>query len=69
MAYLSSPSFAPLAAPRTAPGLFARALQAISESRMRAARRELHARGHLVNETALVLGDVRSRTAARPFDR
>ena len=42
-------------------------LEALVESRMRAARRELRLRQLMVDETGLILGDKRERRALLPF--
>ncbi len=55
------------------PGLLRRILDAVVESRMRAAARDLRAHGLLVNEAELVLGGYPSATLASdvalPFNR
>lgn len=55
------------------PGLLQRFYDALIESRMRSAARELRARNILVNEAAIVLGGYPSTTlsgdAALPFSR
>jgi hypothetical protein len=55
------------------PSLLSRIIASMTESRMRAVRRELAARGYLTGETSLILGDTSKTTLASdarlPFAR
>jgi hypothetical protein len=53
---------APLAERDRKPSLFRRIIVAMTESRMRAAQREINARAHLLGESALTLGTLSATT-------
>lgn len=61
-AYTGTVFAAPLAERDLKPSLFKRIVNAMIESRARAARREINARGHLFNNTAMTLGNLPATT-------
>jgi hypothetical protein len=54
-AYTGTVLAAPIEERAATPSLFARALAALAESRMHAARRQLRARGFIIDESGAVL--------------
>lgn len=56
-AYTGTVFAAPLAERDSKPNLFMRIVTAMTESRMRAAQREINARAHLLSEAGLIVGD------------
>lgn len=61
-AYTGTVFAAPLATRDAKPSLFKRIIVAMTESRMRAAQREINARLHLLGDSALVLGELPATT-------
>ena len=63
-AYTGTVFAGPLAERNARPSLVMRVINALAESRMHAARRAMRARGYIVGESSLIIGDLPKTTLA-----
>jgi hypothetical protein len=63
-AYTGTVFAGPLAERDARPSLFSRVIHALAESRMHAAHRAMRARGYIIDENSLIVGDLPKVTLA-----